>query len=128
MDALERTLDAVLPPAREPTVRDDDSLPPPPPVPGSRIVDRPDAETTVTPPPPPAASRGTGDTLPGVEIEPPALDLPAPSGDAHELDTLRRQAASLQKQLDLLRQRIDQLEKAQATPPPPPAPGGNSGQ
>jgi hypothetical protein len=106
LEALERTLDIVLPPSSAAGADDDlPPLPPPPPS-GESPADRPAME--IERPAPPVPRPATSDA-PGGAATPPAVKSP-PRTEENELEELRRQMRLLQQQMEKLQRRIDALE------------------
>ncbi|MHB8970970.1 MAG: PDZ domain-containing protein [Pirellulaceae bacterium] len=130
LEALERTLDAVLPPedaagsdpgpvipplppGRAIDESGDDTLPPPPPPPlpepPKDVVDDKATEMAVEPPPPPLPGKlPAGESSQSVLV--PADKLPRAAAD-EELIKLRRQVDTLKQQLEQLQRQIDELER-----------------
>ena len=109
LEALERTLDAVLPPADAAGGGGDVAdTPPPPPAPGEESDARGD-DFPVPPPPPARGKTGTGGTAPKSVLM-PGTTVPPPDAD-EELTVLRRQMETLKQQLEQLQRRIDELEQ-----------------
>lgn len=94
LDALERTLDRVLPPGGMAEGLHDRLTPPPDP-------DYVDPSNLELPPPPVPDS-----------AESAAAARDSAAGDADELTQLRRQLEQIERQVEALRRRIEQLERA----------------
>ncbi len=129
LEALERTLDAVLPPVDPAGGADPAAQVPPPPASAPAAVD-PLVDEMPIPPPPPAPGKAKG---PAADPQPPGSAAPTPpppppaaggqrsvlvpdSGatplnPADELAALRRQAELLKQQLDQIQRRIEELEQ-----------------
>lgn len=114
LGALGRMLDDVLPPAvSDQSSAPVDRLPPPPPSSQPDPAGSAAAKTEKPVPPPPP--QDTDDELPGIEINPPARrpseSDAATTPEEPEVETLRLQLREMQKQLDALRRRVEQLER-----------------
>ena len=104
LDAMERTLDAVLPPVDPAGGADSAAQVPPPPEFAPAAVDPAVDEMPPPPPPVPPAAGGQRSVL--------VPDRGAtPLSPADELAALRRQAELLKQQLDQIQRRIEELEQ-----------------
>ncbi|MHB8953963.1 MAG: PDZ domain-containing protein [Pirellulaceae bacterium] len=102
LEALERTLDAVLPDGTAESGDEAAIAPPPPPA-------RPDDEDELPPPPPPPAPPRPGQLSDGDDAK--SVLMPTDTRTEDELIELRRQMDSLKTQLERLQRRIDELER-----------------
>jgi hypothetical protein len=125
LEALERTLNAVLPPADAPGGGGDVAdAPPPPPAPSAESGDH--GDDFPVPPPPPARGKTGARTTPGIAEQSPSPPLPEdvrsksvlkpsatvpPPDTDEELTVLRRQMETLKQQIEQLQRRIDELEQ-----------------
>lgn len=121
LDALGQLLDNVLPPGVEApppgalpsTPPSGGAFPPYPPPPNA--IRSPD--TTLPTPPPPSPQGERNDEPRQLAVEPPAAKHSATDQNATELESLRKQVIEMQRQLDALRQRVQELEHENAGEP-----------
>ena len=112
LEALERTLDIVLPPTDAARPADASAVASPRPAPGSDATAPPAMEVEPPPPPPPplSAPRVAAPKPASRGMAPPVPELPEPVV-ADELSVLRQQMEALQRQMLELQRKIDELEK-----------------